>query len=98
MAQAIWAAIDGPPVTAIIGSQIRRGFSGWLWVFHCFGPRKLWALAQVGVLPPFAVAYSDSSKDLPMLLAAHQRVLVEPSARSLRRLRRALPEFELIRD
>ncbi|MDP1697101.1 MAG: HAD-IB family phosphatase [Xanthomonadaceae bacterium] len=98
LATAIWAAIDGPPVSAIIGSQIRRGFAGWLWVFHCFGPRKLWALAQVGVLPPFAVAYSDSSKDLPMLLAAHQRVLVEPSARSLRRFRRALPEFELIRD
>jgi len=98
LAHAIWVAIDGPPVCAIIGSQLRRGVGGWLWAFHCFGPRKLWALARAGVEPPFDATYSDSSKDLPMLLAAHQRVLVEPSAQSLRRVRRALGEFELLRD
>jgi phosphatidylglycerophosphatase C len=98
LAQAIWAAIDGPPVTALIGSQLRRGLGGWLWVFHCIGPRKVRALARAGVRPPYDVAYSDSSKDLPMLRAARQRVLVEPSARTLRRVRRELGEFELIRD
>lgn len=98
LAKAIWVAIDGPPVCAIIGSRLRRGLGGWLWAFHCFGPRKLTALAWSGVQPPFDATYSDSSKDLPMLLASRQRILVEPSARSLRRIRRAVPEFELIRD
>jgi len=98
LAQALWAAIDGPPVSAIIGSRLRRGFAGWLWAFHCFGPRKLLALAQAGVQPPFAVAYSDSCRDLPMLGAARQRVLVEPSARSERSVRRALGAIEVIRD
>lgn len=98
LANAIWAAIDGPPVSAIIGSRLRRGFGGWLWAFHCFGPRKLTALARAGVQPPFDATYSDSSKDLPILLASRQRILVEPSARSLRRIRRVVHEFELIRD
>lgn len=98
LAKAIWAAIEGPPVQAIIGSRVRRGLGGWLWALHCYGPRKLAALAQAGVLPPFAVAYSDSRKDLPMLRAARQPVLVEPSPRSLRTVHRELGECEVLRD
>ena len=50
---------------------------GWCTRFHCYGPRKLQALAGHGIEPPFACAYSDSPRDLPMLRAAAQVYLVE---------------------
>jgi phosphatidylglycerophosphatase C len=43
---------------------------------HCFGAAKLTALAEVGVVPPWDIAYSDSPNDLPMLRGAREAVCV----------------------
>ena len=47
---------------------------------------------------PWAISYSDSLADLPILAAAHKAVLVEPSALHERVLRAALGDtVELVR-
>lgn len=96
LAQELWQALEGPPVTALVGSILRRGFGGQLAERHCFGPRKLDALAQAGVRPPFAAVYTDSARDLPLLRCTDRPVLVEPSGRTIRRVRRALGEVEVL--
>lgn len=98
LARAMWAAVDGPPVTAIIGSQTRPCLHGVVIAFHCYGPRKLVALRAHGVEPPFACAYSDSPRDLPLLRAAVQAFVVEPEPRAERALRAALGAVPVLRD
>lgn len=53
---------------------------------HCFGRRKLARLRDRGYSGPIACVYTDSSTDLPLLMAAAERVLVEPGDRSRRRV------------
>jgi phosphatidylglycerophosphatase C len=53
-----------------------------------FGLEKLRRLAAAGISFPVAYAYTDSATDLPLLLAATERHVVEPSPRHLRRIRR----------
>ena len=48
---------------------------------HCIGARKLEALAQIGIVPPWDVAYTDSIMDLPMLRHARRAVLVNAPSR-----------------
>lgn len=98
LARALWAAVEGPPVAAIIGSRTRRFLGGHTTAFHCYGPRKLTALRAHGVEPPFACAYSDSPRDLPMLRAAAQAFLVEPKAKAERALLAALGSVPVLRD
>lgn len=52
-----------------------------------FGLEKLRRLAAAGVTFPVAYAYTDSLTDLPLLLAATERHVVEPGPRHLRRIR-----------
>jgi phosphatidylglycerophosphatase C len=52
-----------------------------------FGLEKLRRLAAAGITFPVAYAYTDSATDLPLLLAATERHVVEPSPRHLRRIR-----------
>jgi phosphatidylglycerophosphatase C len=52
-----------------------------------FGLEKLRRLAAAGITFPVAYAYTDSSTDLPLLLAATERHVVEPSRGHLRRIR-----------
>jgi phosphatidylglycerophosphatase C len=52
-----------------------------------FGLEKLRRLAAAGVAFPVAYAYTDSATDLPLLLAATERHVVEPRPRQLRRIR-----------
>jgi phosphatidylglycerophosphatase C len=66
---------DGPAV------RLRR---------HCFGPRKLVALAGAGIVPPWDVAYSDSAHDLPLLSGAREAVCVNWRAADHARARAAL--------
>jgi phosphatidylglycerophosphatase C len=48
---------------------------------HCIGHAKLAALARIGVLPPWDIAYSDSLLDLPILRHARRAVLVNARPR-----------------
>lgn len=94
-ATALWRALGGPDVK-VIGSRTVRRFGGHVAAFHCYGPRKLRALAAHGLHPPFAAMYSDSAADLPLLRCAEKPVLIADDARLIGRLRRALPGLEVL--
>jgi phosphatidylglycerophosphatase C len=96
LSRALWAALDGPEVE-FVGSSMRRGFGGRVPIDHVIGPRKLAALARLGLHPPFIAMYSDSALDLPLLRVSRRAVMVEPKARHLARVRRELPEVEVMR-
>jgi phosphatidylglycerophosphatase C len=64
-----------------------------------FGLEKLRRLAATGITFPVAYAYTDSATDLPLLLAATQRHVVEPSRGHLRRIRgKAGPKVVVLRS
>ncbi|WP_257386725.1 haloacid dehalogenase-like hydrolase [Tahibacter caeni] len=87
--------VDG--VTAL-GTEVEFGAGGLYARRHNYGPAKLATLAAVGVQAPWAVSYSDSYADLPILAAAARAVLVDPSPSHERLLRAALGErLELLR-
>ncbi|HET9483821.1 MAG TPA: HAD-IB family phosphatase [Xanthomonadales bacterium] len=75
--------------------ELRRG--GWVARRHCFGAEKVRMLAEIGVEPPWDVAYSDSSVDLPMLAGARRAVLVSPKPRCEAAVQRVLPGIEVVR-
>lgn len=76
-------------VTAL-GSQLEFRRWGLRSTRHNYGATKLLSLAEIGVQAPWAVSYSDSHADLPMLAAAQRAVLVQPSESHERLLRQAL--------
>ena len=51
-----------------------------------FGVQKVRRLAAAGISIPVAYAYTDSATDLPLLLAANERYVVDPGPRRLRRI------------
>jgi len=57
---------------------------------HTFGPEKVRQLAAHGIEPPWEVAYTDSSTDAAMLIAARSAVLVNARAGTRARLRKQL--------
>jgi phosphatidylglycerophosphatase C len=94
-ATALWDALGGPAVQ-VIGSRTTRWFGGHVAAFHCYGPRKLRALATHGMHPPFAAMYSDSAADLPLLQRAARPVLITDDIRLAGRLQRRLPGLEVL--
>jgi phosphatidylglycerophosphatase C len=52
-----------------------------------YGVEKVRRLTAAGISIPVAYAYTDSVNDLPLLLAATERYVVDPGPRLLRRLR-----------
>jgi phosphatidylglycerophosphatase C len=64
-----------------------------------FGVEKVRRLAAAGISIPVAYAYTDSVSDLPLLLAATERYVVDPRPRLLRRIRgKAGPECAPLRS
>lgn len=81
------------------GTQVDFGRAGLFARRHNYGTAKLSTLAEVGVSAPWAVSYSDSYADLPILAAAQRALLVEPSREHERLLRAALgAKIELVGD
>lgn len=80
----------------LVATQLERGARGWETRRHCYGPEKVAMLAERGIVAPWAVAYSDSDADIPMLTRADRAVIVSPRPRALVRLTRALPQAELV--
>jgi len=76
----------------LIASRLIGGRFGMRVGVHTFGPEKVRQLAAHGIHPPWEVAYSDSSTDAAMLVAARSSVLVNPKpgtrARLVKRLGR----------
>jgi phosphatidylglycerophosphatase C len=58
---------------------------------HLTGRHKLEAVVAAGVRIGTATVYTDSASDLPLLLAARLPILVNPTRRSLRRVREVCP-------
>lgn len=89
LAKALWRALGGAEVE-LVGSRVRPAFGGYVGVEHTIGPRKLAALARLGIHPPFAAVYTDSAVDLPLLCETARPVLVRPDPRSERDVTRRL--------
>jgi len=90
LAHAILAFVahDGVPV---VGSHEAPRFGGLVTIDHCHNENKLRCLARDGFGGTIAVAYSDSSADLPLLKAALRPVVVNPKASSIAMFHRVLP-------
>ena len=90
LARAILAFVahqDVPVVGTLVGPRL--GGVGAL--RHCHFRMKMTMLREAGFTAPVAVAYSDSSADLPLLLAAARPVVVNPKAGRVAMFREALP-------
>ena len=90
LARAILAFVaheDVPVVGTLVGPKL--GALGAL--RHCHHAMKMTMLREAGYTQPVAVAYSDSSADLPLLQAARKPVVVNPKAKRVAMFRRVLP-------
>jgi phosphatidylglycerophosphatase C len=75
----------------VVGSHEAPVLGGLVTVEHCHSENKLRCLQRHGFDGPIAVAYSDSSADLPLLKAAAHPVVVNPKRSSVALFLRALP-------
>ncbi|MGA7440370.1 MAG: haloacid dehalogenase-like hydrolase [Luteibacter sp.] len=76
----------------LLASQVRGGVFGVHFVRHNVDGMKVKAVERAGVARPWAVAYGDSVSDLAMLKAAEAAKLVNPSNRTLKKMRKPLGE------
>jgi phosphatidylglycerophosphatase C len=74
----------------LIASQTRGGLFGVHFTRHNVDDVKVTTLERAGVRKPWAVAYSDSLSDLPMLGAAEAAKLVNPGPKAERKAKRLL--------
>jgi len=75
----------------VVGSTIRPWAGGFVAGRHANGRAKLLRMAECGVHPPFARAWSDSLADLPLLCAAGEAHWVTADAVAPEKARRLLP-------
>lgn len=84
------------PMIAVVGSKLGPGFGGWVGIRHCRNLAKCQALWAAGHGQRWAVAYSDSADDLPLLARADRACLVNGSASTLARFRKSGVSVELV--
>ena len=77
------------PTIAVVGSTLGPWRGGWIGVRHCRHQAKCDALAAAGHGRRWAVAYSDSADDLPLLALADRACLVNGSETTLARFAKA---------
>lgn len=90
LARAILAFVaheDVPVVGTLVGPKL--GAVGA--IRHCHHAMKMTMLREAGYPQPVAVAYTDSSADLPLLQAARRPVVVNPKAGRVAMFREVLP-------
>ncbi len=75
----------------LVASTVRPLLGGLVRDQHCLGRNKIPMLSAQGFAPPWAVAYTDHSADLPVLELSAERYLVSPKRKCLERIRQALP-------
>ncbi|RNF84383.1 haloacid dehalogenase-like hydrolase [Montanilutibacter psychrotolerans] len=90
LARAILAFVAHEDVP-VIGTLVGPRFGGIGALRHCHNQMKMTMLREAGFGEPIAMAYSDSSADLPLLLAAQRPVVVNPKAGRVPMFRRVLP-------
>lgn len=74
----------------VIGTATGPRFGAVVATRHCHHQEKVRMLRERGYTD-IAVAYTDSSADLPLLLAARMPVVVNPKAEKIEMFRRVLP-------
>ena len=72
----------------IIGSELAPFWGGWMGVRHCRNEEKCDALADAGYGQDWAVAYSDSTDDWPLLKRADRAFIVNCSPKTVARLKK----------
>ncbi len=75
----------------VVGTAVGPKFGAVVAVHHCHAEQKMRMIRAAGYGAPIAVAYSDSSADLPLLKAAVRAVVVNPKADNVDMFRRVLP-------
>ena len=75
----------------VVGTLVGPRFGAVMAKRHCHHEMKMTMLREAGFNGPVAIAYSDSSADLPLLKAALNPVVVNPKAASMDLFRRELP-------
>ena len=90
LARAILAFVAHQDVP-VVGTLVGRRLGGVGALRHCHFRMKMTMLREAGFTAPVAVAYSDSSADLPLLLAAARPVVVNPKAGRVAMFRELLP-------
>ena len=90
LARAILAFVahEGVPV---VGTLVGPKFGALGALRHCHHAMKMTMLREAGYTQPVAVAYTDSSADLPLLQAARNPVVVNPKRNRVAMFRRVLP-------
>src|SRR5690606_40503183 len=89
LARAILAFVAHEAVP-VIGTQVGPRLGAIVAVRHCHAEEKMRMLRERGYAA-IDVAYTDSSADLPLLLAARKPVVVNPKRGNVGRFRRLLP-------
>lgn len=90
LARAILAFVAHQDVP-VVGTLVGPKFGAVAAIRHCHHAMKMTMLRDAGYTQPVAIAYSDSSADLPLLQAAAHPVVVNPKAGSVDMFRKALP-------
>lgn len=89
LARAILAFVAHQDVP-VIGTAVGPRFGAVVATRHCHNQEKVRMLRERGY-GEIAVAYTDSSADLPLLQAARAPVVVNPKAKRVQMFRRVLP-------
>jgi phosphatidylglycerophosphatase C len=90
LARAILAFVAHEDVP-VVGTQVGPRLGGLGAKRHCHNEMKMTMLREAGFREDVAVAYSDSSADLPLLRAARKPVVVNPKSQRVEMFRRVLP-------
>lgn len=90
LARAILAFVAHEDVP-VVGTLVGPKFGGVGAIRHCHSQMKMTMLRDAGYTQPVAIAYSDSSADLPLLQAALKPVVVNPKAARVAMFQRVLP-------
>ncbi len=90
LARAILAFVAHQDVP-VVGTLVGPRMGGLGAARHCHFKMKMTMLRDAGFTAPVAMAYSDSSADLPLLQAATRPVVVNPKAGRVAMFRDVLP-------
>jgi phosphatidylglycerophosphatase C len=74
----------------VVGSTLRPFLGGMARYQHCFGRNKVQMLAERGFPPPWAIGYTDSRSDLPVLQHCLEYHLVNAKAKCIRVIEQGL--------
>ena len=90
LARAILAFVAHEDVP-VVGTQVGPRLGGIGAQRHCHNEMKMTMLREAGFRDEVAIAYSDSSADLPLLRAARKPVVVNPKRGRVAMFRQVLP-------